>query len=457
MDKYRLLRKCLAVGIILLFVGTCLIPAIAQDTEKPLPASRGSWLYVGGSGPGNYTRIQDAIDNASENDTAFVYNGTYFETIQINKPLSLIGENENATIIWGDGNEDVIHVIEYTHYVTISRFTLISETLIGALDGIRLGYSNSFIDISFCKIIGQYDGIALQHSSHSIVSHCNITLSDNCGITSISNETKIVDCVFSDNSNPSIVLSGYNNFIQNCSMFQSANNGGLYLSSASNNTITNNVIFGNQDHGIFLHGTSNNLIIDNVIENNSVGIYCTWWKNQLNQIFHNNFIGNDINAIDETMNNSWDNGKEGNYWDDYNGSDTNDDGIGDTPYNISGSGENQDCYPLMLPYGMTKLTITIQPGLFKLSMLIKNVGNITAFNVQWNMTIVGFILFGKEVSGFLPKNLLPGEEVRVTSNKLFIGLGRIVITTTAWADNAPMVSAKINGILLLFFFRIIGK
>jgi len=34
MDKYPLLRKCLAVGIILLFIGTCSIPATAQDAEK---------------------------------------------------------------------------------------------------------------------------------------------------------------------------------------------------------------------------------------------------------------------------------------------------------------------------------------------------------------------------------------------------------------------------------------
>ncbi|MBE3138959.1 MAG: hypothetical protein IMZ53_00075, partial [Thermoplasmata archaeon] len=44
-------RKGLAVGIILLFVGTGIIPAIAQDTQKTLLASRGDWLYVGGSGP----------------------------------------------------------------------------------------------------------------------------------------------------------------------------------------------------------------------------------------------------------------------------------------------------------------------------------------------------------------------------------------------------------------------
>jgi len=41
-DKKPLIVKWLAVEIILLFVGTCIIPGIAQDTEKPLPTSRGN-------------------------------------------------------------------------------------------------------------------------------------------------------------------------------------------------------------------------------------------------------------------------------------------------------------------------------------------------------------------------------------------------------------------------------
>jgi hypothetical protein len=43
--------------------------------------------------------------------------------------------------------------------------------------------------------------------------------------------------------------------------------------------------------------------------------------------------------------NSWDNGAEGNYWNNYNGTDNNGDEIGDTPYIIAES--NQDNYPLI--------------------------------------------------------------------------------------------------------------
>ncbi len=68
-------RKCLAVGIILLFIGTAVIPSTAQNIEKS--TSRGNTLYVGGNGPGNYSIIQDAVDNASNGDMVYVYSGVY--------------------------------------------------------------------------------------------------------------------------------------------------------------------------------------------------------------------------------------------------------------------------------------------------------------------------------------------------------------------------------------------
>ena len=51
-------------------------------------------LYVGGSGPNNYTSIQQAIDAAHNGDTIFVYSGVYYEHVRIYKSINLMGENE---------------------------------------------------------------------------------------------------------------------------------------------------------------------------------------------------------------------------------------------------------------------------------------------------------------------------------------------------------------------------
>ena len=53
--------------------------------------------------------------------------------------------------------------------------------------------------------------------------------------------------------------------------------------------------------------------------------------------------------VDYIVGNIWDNGYPdgGNYWDNYNGTDSDGDGIGDTPYNISNDGSKRDRYPLI--------------------------------------------------------------------------------------------------------------
>ena len=84
----------------------------------------GNTLYVGGTGSGNYTRIQDAIDNATDGDTVFVYDDSspYYENVVVDKSINLMGEDKNTTII--DGNEINYTVGLFTDGVHISGFTI---------------------------------------------------------------------------------------------------------------------------------------------------------------------------------------------------------------------------------------------------------------------------------------------------------------------------------------------
>ena len=53
-----------------------------------------------------YKHIQEAVDNAEDNDTIFVYEGVYNENIYIHKTINLTGENRDTTIIDGGGKDD---------------------------------------------------------------------------------------------------------------------------------------------------------------------------------------------------------------------------------------------------------------------------------------------------------------------------------------------------------------
>jgi nitrous oxidase accessory protein len=131
------------------------------------------------------------------------------------------------------------------------------------------------------------------------------------------------------------------------------NDYGVFLDVfCENNTISANTVKNNNIGGVFLtQGASNNEISGNTITNNLVyGIGLHTSTND-NNIYHNCFI-NTYNAFDGSLNNNWDNGTIGNYWGDYTGIDADNNGIGDTPYNISQSISffvpgNQDHFPLM--------------------------------------------------------------------------------------------------------------
>jgi parallel beta-helix repeat protein len=114
---------------------------------------------------------------------------------------------------------------------------------------------------------------------------------------------------------------------------------GAYFSLCSNSTLEGNLIE-NCGDGIFLESSSYNKIIRNSITNNHRGIVLKTIPyvpelpppppSRFNVMYHNNFLNNSYQAIDDGFASTWDNGCEGNYWSDYNGSDLDNDGIGDT-------------------------------------------------------------------------------------------------------------------------------
>ena len=113
-------RKGLVLGILLLFVTASIVSALNTNPySTSTSAKSGNWLYVGGSGPENYSTIQSAINNASSGDTIFVFNGIYYENIILNKDsINLTGENKEKTIIDGMNTPDTDTFFGYFNYLT---------------------------------------------------------------------------------------------------------------------------------------------------------------------------------------------------------------------------------------------------------------------------------------------------------------------------------------------------
>lgn len=292
--KKNVLIVLIVVGLIILNLAGCI-----TDTNDSKDDDIPSGLYVSSLGDKEFKNIQDAIDSAQNNETVYVFSGLYNESIVINKTIRLLGENPSTTIINGIGSEDIITVTN-AESCNISGFTIQNSDLSNA--GIKLNTPKNNVSNNILK--NNYDGI------------------------------------YANNANKNFIYN--NSFVSNSRY-------GIYLSSSDDNVVKNN-LFSNNDYGIRIKARYNK-VMENQFLNNEKGLFFCCYAEK-NTAYRNTFINNsDYNGKDTVDGATWYNSKisQGNYWDDYMGIDADNDGIGDTPYNITSDGSEQDRYPLITP------------------------------------------------------------------------------------------------------------
>jgi len=255
-------KKTLAVIVICLMVLMSL-PAVMGSNEYFVENLDGNILYVGGSGAGNYTAIQGAIDNATIGDTVFVYSGIYFENIVVDKSITLTGEDKTTTII--DGNEITYTVGLFADGVHLSGFTIQNA---GCVEEIK-----------------RRDVTLYVRSNENTISG-NIFI---CGPEPIS-----------DMNNRGIFLFNSSNNLISRNVIEKNFYNGIKLHNSHYNEIIDNVITGltrglrGSATAIDVEDSSNNIIKRNEISKNNIGISLSENNNITsdNQIIQNNFFGN---------------------------------------------------------------------------------------------------------------------------------------------------------------------
>jgi nitrous oxidase accessory protein len=313
--------------------------------------------------PDDFPTINQAIQNAIDGDAVLVRQGIYNETIVIDKAITLKGEDADNTLINGNKAGTVIHILHDN--VTVTGLTIIYSQItnkphtyfthdLPAKPPIGGAWSGGLTNNAVFFYRGTDWRIAGIHLNN--VHDCSIV------------GNKITDC-----------------------------GEGIWLYNAVNNNISGN-LFDRNDYGLQVQVSSNNLVFGNTFQNGGGGIWF-WntdyrtedWLKPLNytdgvhyvnnRFYQNNFIDN-IKALEkQTMTkayqNIWDDGGNGNYWSDYNGTDSNGDGIGDSSYPIIGeywTGTTwingvwvdqvcgEDRYPLMVPFDISSIISTASPS-----------------------------------------------------------------------------------------------
>jgi parallel beta-helix repeat protein len=243
-------KKVIGIFVsMLLFFAILPVSGNILKYEKEIPISFGNILYVGGNGPGNFTYIQDAIQNSSDGDTVFVYDDSspYCENIRVNKAINLVGEDKYTTELNG-------HLKGYVVYIVSDGASICGFTIMHSEDAWR------------------YAGIEIYEADNVTVSD-NIIM-ENCIGVSVRGEHQFNSYAVNNKISDNIISSN--------SRF------GIWLDLCNDSIITNNIITDTEERGIHTNFACHNTISDNYISNNNIGMSLYQFSN------NNKIIGNKI-------------------------------------------------------------------------------------------------------------------------------------------------------------------
>jgi len=396
-------RKAVSGMMLTLLLTSMLTLAFNIQSVKSGPKT---WT-VDDDGPADFHTIQEAINAASAGDAVYVYNGTYYENVVVDKTVALFGENRNTTVIVG---VVLSPVWESVIFVWADNVKIANFTVTNGGHGIYLGARRSIV--TDCLAYGNGFGLTISSSSENYLrrnllfnnSH-NLCVLGFWSIRDFIHDIDSSNCVngkpvyylineqnlsISPATFPNIgylgVVNSRNVSVANLSL---SRNGDGLLVAFSPNTLVENVEATHNLRGISLvcspgiivkncNSSYNNLgmvvyysenvnIKENNISHNEEGIFLLGSNH--NQIHHNNFIENYRYCQARTelsYHCDWDDGypSGGNYWSDYADVDlfsgpfqsiTGSDGIWDHPYEIDA--DDIDNYPLVEPWSPLPRTI----------------------------------------------------------------------------------------------------
>jgi len=206
--------------------------------------------------------IEEGITDANDGDTVLVYNGTYTENVDLNKRITLIGEEMPK--IDAPGSGDAINIT--ADNCTVRGFRCVNAQP-SPYAGIHVESRNNIIAENTCK--NNYDGIYLSGTSNEIRNNI-ADYNDHQGIKlRVSSENIIANNTARNNGNSGIYLYDSNNNSVTNSNCSNNNKTGIYLTNCCNNKITDNDASNSDNYnGISLHSSSNNEIRNNNANSN---------------------------------------------------------------------------------------------------------------------------------------------------------------------------------------------
>jgi len=260
--------------------------------QSSVPTAKGDTLYVGGNGTGNYTKIQDAINDASDGDTVFVYSGNYYENLRIKKSICVFGEDKHSTIIRLKNYTD--HMVIFADNVTFNGFTIQCN------DEIQMLYvigDNNTISGNIFEGSEEW-GIYVLRSEFNVISNnifYNFSTRVICLIQSnysiITNNSVICNDLSYYATGIILEFAKYNKVIGN---FITGYRTGVHTFYTQYDNISRNTVVGNKIGMRIARSENETVTLNNISNNHHLGVFINNCKHI--KIIKNNFFGNQRNS-----------------------------------------------------------------------------------------------------------------------------------------------------------------
>ena len=215
-----------------------------------------------------YQHIQDGVDHATTDDTVYVFDGHYTETITITTAITLQGQTKNNVIV--DGNHATQTIDLQTDDIHITTLTVQNS-----IHGIHL-LNTTNCTITSCHATQTTNGITLEGSSYTTITDCTL---DNISYTGIfptnSPHLTVTDTTFT-HMQAGLYLTGCDQaLIHDCTIrtmteVDEYNGGsGIFFDTCTTPTVTGCTIINCTDFAISLSSTTNATITTTDIHDNT--------------------------------------------------------------------------------------------------------------------------------------------------------------------------------------------